>query len=347
MGWVAHATARQRPPAAPALSFVAPGPYNIRMPSSDVPVIPYETPPLRGHHPEARLGFVYALLAYVAWGMFPLYFKRVAGVPALEVLSHRVVWSVLFLILLLTVTRRWGDVRSALSSRHTLLTLVASTAMIAINWFVFIHAIASNQVLQSSLGYYINPLVSVLLGVVFLKERLRPLQLTGLALAVCGVANLAWHGILPWISLVLAISFGMYGLIRKTTPAGPMVGLAVETAILFVPAVLIIGRNLWPATTAYDGRTYGWLMFAGVLTTVPLLWFAGAARRLRLSTMGFLQYLTPSCQFLLAVLVFKEPFTRTHLVTFAIIWLALVAYSVDSYRALRRMDQRPVVPAAA
>jgi chloramphenicol-sensitive protein RarD len=265
-------------------------------------------------------------------------------VRPIEVLCHRVFWSVLFLIILLSITRRWPAVRDALRSGRTMLTLLASTAMIALNWYVYIYSIATGQVLESSLGYFINPLVSVMLGVVFLSERLRSLQLVGLVLAAAGVANLTWQQhTLPWIALALAMTFGMYGLIRKTTAAGPLVGLMVETTILWPAAVLMLGRNLWPTTAAYDGATYGWLSFAGILTAIPLLWFAGAARRLRLATMGFLQYIAPSVQFVLAITVFREPFTLSHMVTFAMIWAGLIAYSVDSWLALRQ----PVIAAEA
>jgi chloramphenicol-sensitive protein RarD len=296
-------------------------------------------PPVRAvaHHPEARLGLAYALLAYGAWGLFPLYFRQVAHIEPLQVLAHRVFWSVPFLALLILLTRRAAELRAVVASGRTMLTLVASTATIAVNWYVFIYAIATRQVLQCSLGYFINPLVSVMLGMLFLKERLRPLQVAGVVLAAAGVANLAISaGQLPWVALTLALTFGLYGLIRKTTAAGPMVGLMVETSLLFPFSVWLIGRDLWPAGGSYGLTSYLWLSCAGVITAVPLLWFAGAARRLRLSTIGFLQYIAPSVHFLLAVAVFGEKFTGTHLVTFCFIWSALAMYSVDSWRALRQ-----------
>ena len=290
-------------------------------------------------HPEARTGLLYGLAAYVAWGVFPLYFKALdrAHVTPLHILAHRIVWSVLFLAALLWATRRWHEVRAALASRKTFLTLIASSALIAVNWLIFIYAVTDKRVLEASLGYFTNPLVNVLLGLIFLHERLRVLQTIALALAALGVAILTRHiGTFPWIPLGLALSFGFYALLRKTTAAGPLVGLAVETALLlpfaaaFILHAQLTGRVRHPPTT--------WLLLlpSGIITALPLLWFASAARRLRLSTIGFLQYLAPSCQFLLAVLLFGEAFTPTHAVTFTLIWTALVLYSIDSLQAYRR-----------
>jgi len=285
-----------------------------------------------------RTGLLLAITTYVAWGLFPLYFKLVSHVPPVVVLAHRVAWSAVFLALVLTAQRQWAAARAATRDRRTLATLVASAVLIAVNWFAFIYAISIGQVLQCSLGYFINPLVSVLLGVAFLRERLRPGQVAALALAAAGVLNLAIVlGQFPWIAVALAASFGLYGLLRKTTAAGPLVGLAVETGVLLPAAlVLILLHELSPlrATTG-DPTTYALLASSGVLTAIPLLMFAAAARRLRLSTMGFLQYLVPTGQFLLAVLLYHEPFTRTHAMSFGLIWVALALYTADSIRALR------------
>lgn len=289
---------------------------------------------------RTRAGLLYGLGAYLAWGFIPAYFKLLADVPPLVVLAHRVVWSVAFLSLLLTLQRKWGEVRAALRRRRTMLALLCSTVLIATNWYVFIWAIDHGQLLEASLGYFINPLVNVLLGVVVLRERLTLGQLAGLALAAVGVANLTLGaGGIPWIALSLAVSFAFYGLLRKTAPVAPLAGLSIETAILFPIALLVVTGAL-PVPASHHGgeltrTTYALLSAAGVITAVPLLWFAAGARRLRLSTMGFIQYLAPTCQFLLAVLAYHEPFTRRQLVSFGLIWAALAAYTLESVLRLR------------
>jgi chloramphenicol-sensitive protein RarD len=289
---------------------------------------------------ERAVGLVYALLAYGAWGLVPLYFRQVRQVSAHNVLAHRVVWSVVFLALLITVQRRWRDVVVVLKQRRTMLMLLGSTTLVAINWLTFIWAVAHQHVLQSSIGYFMNPLVNVILGVLLLKERLRAWQAIALALAAAGVTIKASHGggSLLWISFTLAISFGGYGLLRKTMPVGPLVGSMVETAILFPIGAALVAMQVSSELShvgTLDAKTYGWLLCAGVITAVPLLWFAAGARRLRLSTMGFLQYLSPTGQFLLAVFAFGEPLRRADLLAFALIWIALAVYSVDAWRAYR------------
>ena len=289
---------------------------------------------------RTRAGLAYGLGAYLAWGFIPTYFKLLGHVPPLTILSHRIVWSVAFLALLLTVQFKWREVRDALRAPRTVMALLCSTALIAVNWYVFIWAVGRGQLLQASLGYFINPLVNVLLGVVVLRERLRAGQLVGLALATAGVAVLAvGAGGVPWVALSLAVSFALYGLLRKTAPVAPLAGLSIETAILF-PAALGLATGVLPLpgggpSVELTGGTYALLSAAGVITAVPLLWFAAGARRLRLSTMGFLQYLAPTCQFLLAVFLYDEPFSTTQLVSFALIWAALGAYTLESVLSLR------------
>ena len=289
---------------------------------------------------RTRAGLAFGLGAYLAWGFIPAYFKLLSHVPPLTVLAHRVVWSVAFLALLLTLQHKWGEVRAALRGRRAMLALLCSTVLIATNWYVFIWAIDHGQLLQASLGYFINPLVNVLLGVVVLRERLTAGQLAGLALAAAGVANLTiGAGGVPWVALTLAVSFALYGLLRKTAPVAPLAGLSIETAILF-PLALLLVTGAVPAPDGHEagdlsGRTYALLSAAGLITAVPLLWFAAGARRLRLSTMGFIQYLAPTCQFLLAVLLYHEPFPRRQLVSFALIWAALAVYTVESVLRLR------------
>lgn len=281
-------------------------------------------------------GILYGLAAYLWWGLCPVYFKSVAHVPALEVLAHRVVWSLLLLAVLLG---RRGDLTATLQQARQgrlMLTLTVSAVLVGLNWFVFIWAVANGHLLEASLGYFINPLVNVLLGMVVLRERLRPLQWTSIALATAGVAVMAVKlGGLPVISLVLAFSFAVYGLLRKTAPIGGMAGLMLETAVLAPVAlaalwwwqrggVLVFGH--------LDRATDLLLVLAGAVTALPLVWFANAARRLRYSTVGFLQYVAPSGQFLLAVFAYAEPFARTRLLAFVLIWIALAVFSADLWR---------------
>jgi chloramphenicol-sensitive protein RarD len=286
-----------------------------------------------------RIGVVAGLSAYLLWGFIALFFKLLTHVPPVIVLSHRIVWSAVFVGAILTVQRRWGDVGAALRSRRGMAILGASTVMIAANWFVFLWAVTNRQVVQAGLGYFINPLVSVLLGMAFLRERLRTGQAWALLLAAAGVALQVFaRGQVPWVALSLALSFGFYALLRKTAPAGPIVGLFVETILLLPPALIcIVGAERFGPSGAghFTGHTYAILASSGVVTAVPLLLFATAARRLRLATMGFLQFISPTCQLLLAVLAFHEPFTRWHLASFALIWAGLAVYTVDSARGYR------------
>jgi chloramphenicol-sensitive protein RarD len=285
---------------------------------------------------ETRLGVIYGLAAYSIWGFFPLFFKWVAHVPPLEVLSHRIAWSFITLLFIIAVTGRWNSVRSVASDRKALAILGATTMLISTNWLVFIIAVDHNQVLQSSFGYFVNPLVSVLLGAVFLGERLGRLQIASLFLATAGVLLLALSiGKVPWISLVLALTFALYGFLRKIVPADALTGLFVETLLLFPIASVYLavlgaaGKGAFPSIHVDDNLL---LPLAGVVTAVPLLWFSAAARRLNLSTIGFMQYITPTNHFLLAVLAFGEPFTSYHLAGFACIWAGLFAYSFDAAR---------------
>jgi chloramphenicol-sensitive protein RarD len=309
-------------------------------PAAPAAVEPHGIDPAR----HTRAGVAYGVATYLSWGLVPLYFKLIAHVPPLYVLAHRVVWSVLFVAIILTAQRRWDEVRSAARSRTMLLTLLASSALIAGNWLSFIYAISSDRVLQASLGYFMNPLVVVLLAMVFLRERLRPWQAAALALATAGVLVLAVaQGVVPWLSLTMAVTFAFYGLLRKIAPVSPLVGLAIETALLFPLGAALVGWQFRTDPSTLAGGTLALLMLAGVVTAVPLLWFATAARRLRLATIGFLQYIAPSCQFLLAVFLFDERFTTVHAVSFGCIWAALVLYSVDSVMALRDRSRAATV----
>jgi len=293
---------------------------------------------------ERRLGLGYGLAAYGAWGVFPIYLKAVKTVPVVEVLCHRVVWALAVLVVVIAVRGEMRAVTAALRDRRALLVLSASTVLIAVNWLVYIFSVSHSRILESSLGYYINPLVSVLFGIVLLGERLEPLMKAAVVAAAAGVAWMAIDlGQLPWISLVLAFSFGLYGLLRKIAPVGPLIGLTVETILL---APLCSGYLAWSVTHGRSGflssgpwiRTL--LLLAGPVTAVPLLCFAAAARRLPLSTMGFLQYVSPTLQFLLAVAVYAEPFDRGRAGAFACIWAAVALFAVDSAR--RRVPEPAV-----
>jgi chloramphenicol-sensitive protein RarD len=299
---------------------------------NDIPaVVPVHPSPS-----ETRIGVLYALAAFLFWGLSVLYFKAVAHVPPFEILAHRILWAVPLLLGWLAARGRLGELWAALRERRNVGILLITTLLIGSNWLLFIIAVASGRVTQTSLGYYINPLLNVLLGVAFLGERLRRLQVAGVLRAAAGVIYMALSlGFFPWISLVLAGTFGLYGLLRKTVPVDGPVGLTVETSLLLpvVIVYLIVQTGSGQGTFLHGSRTTDVLLvLAGLVTTLPLLWFTNGVRRLRLATMGFLQYLSPTLQLLIAVLVFGEPFTRTHLVTFACIWGALALYSADALR---------------
>ncbi len=294
----------------------------------------------QGDRARTTAGVVYALAAFLFWGGIPVYFKAVGHVPAAEVLAHRVVWSVVLLAGLVTLTRHWPVIRTALRDRRTRLLLVLSTLIVSVNWLVFIWAIAAGRVLETSLGYYINPLVNVVLGVVVLRERIGPWRGFAVGLAALGVLNLAVRAEgLPWVSLTLALTFGLYGLIRKTVRIEAVDGLFVETALLLPLALAYLSWLAFAGSGAFGavGAETDLLLFlAGAVTALPLIWFTAAARRLDYSTVGFFQYIAPSCQFLLAVFVYGESFTGAHLATFLCIWSALAIVTARSALEARR-----------
>jgi len=278
--------------------------------------------------PGVRVGLIYGLSAYIMWGVFPIYFHWVAHVPPLVVLCHRIVWSVLFLAVVVSVRGEWKSIGPAIRNRRNLLLLSAGATLIALNWLLFIYAVGSGQTLQASLGYFVNPLLSVGLGMVFLRERLRPWQWVAALIAMAAVANLTLRGGgFPWLAVSLAFTFGFYGLVRKTVDINSLHGLFIETALLFPLALITLGCWSGPQTSA---GTFGLLSLAGVLTSVPLLLFGAALRRLPLSTIGFLQYIGPTLQFLVAVVLLHEPLDRGKLGSFALCWLAIAVYTVDS-----------------
>lgn len=289
---------------------------------------------------EQKTGVFFALAAFGFWGLVPIYFKSLGRVTPLEILAHRVIWSVLLTAVLIFLAKDWSGLRGALSSKGVWRTLSATSLLVTLNWLVFIYAVNTDRILQASLGYYINPLVNVLLGVIFLRERLRPLQLVAVLFAAAGTANITIQfGRVPWIALILAFSFGTYGLLRKTVRIEAVNGLFVETALISPLALgyliyLGIDGNLAFGTA---GSKITLLLFlAGAVTAFPLVWFTNAARRLRYSTLGLLQYLAPSLMFLLAVFRYGEPFTLMNLITFGCIWTGLAVFVLDSlYRTHR------------
>jgi chloramphenicol-sensitive protein RarD len=281
-----------------------------------------------------RIGILYAALAFLCWGSFPLYFHALGEVPPTQILAHRVLWSLLFLVIVLTVRRQWKWLPEVLRRPRVIGSFIASAFLLSANWLVYIWAVNNGHVIESSLGYFINPLVNIMFGYLLLKERLRTGQWLAIALAGCGVAWLAWQsGSVPWIALILASSFGAYGLMRKTAALGALEGLSFETMLLFP---LALGYVIWlslhgeNAFTAAASDSTRWLLVAaGPITAIPLLLFATGARRIPLSALGLLQYISPTIQFLLGVWLFHEAFTAERLVGFVVIWSALALYAAE------------------
>jgi chloramphenicol-sensitive protein RarD len=296
---------------------------------------------------ERRLGILSGLGAYALWGLFPLYFPLLEPASGLEIVAHRVLWSLLFVGLLLTAVRRWSLVRAAVADRRTLLVLAGAAVLIAGNWLVFVYGVNSGHVVETSLGYFINPLVSVLLGVVVFSERLRPLQWIAVAIAAVAVAVLTVdYGRPPWIALSLALTFGLYGVMKKLVRVEAAPGLFVETALVAVPAAIVLGvlhaRGL--GTFGNAGSAHAALLISsGIATAVPLLLFAAAARRIPLSTVGLLQYLTPLMQLSIGVFVYGEPMPPARLAGFAIVWVALAVFTADMLRHARAGSRRAAV----
>ncbi len=287
-------------------------------------------------------GYLCGFSAYLMWGFFPVYFKLIAVVPPLEILAHRVVWSFLLLLAVVTLRRGWHRVRAALSSPRTALMLAASSTFIGINWFLFIEAVNSGRMLETSLGYFINPLVNVLLGMIFFGERLSRGQWVAVAVAAAGVCyQLVLAGTVPLVSLALAMSFGCYGMVRKKAAVDAEVGLLFETALLApIGATLILLSDNPVVLMVANPISLNLLLIAsGLLTTVPLLCFTAAANRLPLSILGFFQYVSPSTVFLLAVFCYGEAITATKVITFLFIWVALAVFTVDGLRRYRRRRQ--------
>ncbi|MBD2840150.1 EamA family transporter RarD [Pseudomonas sp. JM0905a] len=289
---------------------------------------------------DPRRGYILGLSAYIIWGLFPLYFKAIQSVPALEIIVHRAIWSALFGAALLLVWKHPGWFRELRENPKRFSVLAASGMLIAANWLVYVWAVNNGRMLEASLGYYINPLVNVLLGMLILGERLRRLQWLAVLLAAVGVAQQIWQvGALPWVSLTLALTFGFYGLIRKQAPVAALPGLVVETWLLLPLAVgwLLLNPTAASAQASFWSSPEAlWLMAAGPITLVPLVCFNAAARNLPYTTLGFLQYLAPTLVMLQAIFLFDEHFDPSKLLAFSFIWAGLAIYSVDAWLTLRR-----------
>jgi len=279
---------------------------------------------------SARKGIWLGLGAYLLWGLLPVYWKALRTVPAPEILMHRIVWSFGFLALLIILSRQGRTLFAAATQQRTLAIYLGAALLLGLNWFVYIWAVNHNRIVETSLGYYINPLVSVALGVVVLRERLGAIQWVAVGIAALGVLFLTWqYGAFPWVAVVLALSFACYGLIKKTAPLPALPGLTIETALLWLPAAGYLGA-LESQGIGHFGQSGGWgdslLVLTGVVTALPLLLFASAARLVKLSTLGLLQYVSPTCGLILGVAVYGEPFPRARALGFGIIWLALAVY---------------------
>ncbi len=265
----------------------------------------------RSQNLEKKIGVFYALLSYGSWGLIPIYWKLLYNASALEILAHRMLWSMVFVFGLLAVQKRLNEILELFKSSKNIWLLLFTSLLLGCNWFVYIYAVNTDQVIEASLGYYINPLLNVLMGFIFLRERLNFLQCMALGLAALGVLNFLWDfGSLPWIALSLSFTFALYGLVRKVIPVKPLVGLLIETVLLGPLAIIMI--SIW-------------------MISLPLLWFVNASKRLRYSTMGFFQYLSPSLNLVLGIFLYNEVFTQAHIITFSLIWSGLAIFSINSF----------------
>lgn len=303
-------------------------------------------------HARARAGLLFGLGAYLSWGVLPLYFKALSNVLASEIVAQRLLWSLIFLAVLLTLWKRWSSLKAILLNPKLLGALTITAVLIAINWLVYIWAVVNGHALAGSLGYYLNPLVNVLLGVVLLREKLTKPQIVAITLGAIGVLVLATSsGAIQhlWISLSVAISFGLYGYVRKIIPVDAIEGLTVETLLLspFALAYVLWLQQLGQSGFGRDTRIDVLLILGGAITATPMLFFGAAARRLRLTTIGLLQYISPSLQFLIAVFIFGEALTLPHLICFGFIWTALAVFAVDSARAGRAAARERAAAAQA
>jgi chloramphenicol-sensitive protein RarD len=294
---------------------------------------------------DERSALIAGFAAFATWGLIPVYWKLLKTVPADEIIAHRCVWTTLFLFTLLTWQRRWPELREAARSRRTLIYCFASGLALSTNWLVFIWAVNVGRVVETSLGYFMTPLVNVLFGAIFLRERLTRWQLTSVLLALVGVLNLTLgYGEFPWVAIVLCVSFGIYGLLRKKSGTRAIPGLFLETTLLTPIAVLYLLTVSHGGVLIFGPVHWSFallLVSTGVVTGLPLVWFGHAARHLRMTTVGFLQYLAPTGSFLLGVFLYHEPFTHNHLITFALIWAALAIFTTEAVHRWHSSRDRP------
>jgi chloramphenicol-sensitive protein RarD len=286
-----------------------------------------------------RVGLGAAVGAYTAWGFMPVFFKQMSAVPALEIIAHRVIWAVPLLLVIMAFRRQLGEYRDALASWNLLRWMLASAALISVNWLIYVWAVNNGQILAASFGYYLNPLLNILMGTLFLKERLNQTQLLAVGVAALGVAVMGAGAIdTLWISLLLATSFCAYGLVRKFAPVGAVPGLAIETSLILPVAMAGAFWFAWGGPHVgwgSDPRTTWLLAAGGAVTAIPLLLFATAARRMSYTALGFVQYLAPTLQFLCGVLLYDEPLTTARIISFGLIWIALGIFSLDGLRRMR------------
>jgi chloramphenicol-sensitive protein RarD len=292
-----------------------------------------------------KRGILYGIGAYLLWGFFPIYWKVLHGVSAFQVIGHRIGWSFIVLIIFILVTKQWQDFRAAAFNAKTIGIYGIAGVLLSINWLVYVWGVNADLIVETSLGYFINPLLSVLLGVVFLRERLRPAQWIPVILAAIGVIYLTVvYGRPPLIALSLAFSFGFYGLVKKLAPLGSLYGLTLETAIVLPVALIylvIVEMNGTGTFLHTSARVDIFLAGAGIVTTIPLLMFASAAKQIPLTMVGILQYIAPTLQFLIGIFLYKEPFDQSHLIGFSIVWVALIIFWVENFMA-NRMPVEPI-----
>jgi chloramphenicol-sensitive protein RarD len=290
-------------------------------------------------------GVLNGIAAYVMWGFFPIYWKLLHNVPALQVIGHRIGWSFILLTAYILLTRKWREFLSVASKPKTIGVYSIAAVLLSFNWLIYVWGVNAGFIVETSLGYFINPLLSVLLGVVFLRERLRPLQWIPVGLATAGVVYLTVvYGRPPWIALSLAFTFGFYGFVKKLSPLGSLYGLTLETGIVFPVALIYIVFVAFSSSGAFlqSGTTTDLLLIgAGAVTTIPLLMFASAAKQIPLTIVGLLQYIAPTLQFLIGVFIYREPFDLSHLIGFSIVWVALIVFAVESYFS-NRVPVQPI-----
>ncbi len=290
-------------------------------------------------------GILYGIGAYALWGFFPIYWKFLHNVPALQLLGHRISWSFVLLLIYILVTKQWAGFRAYAFNKKALGIYSIAAVLLSFNWLIYVWGVNAGFIVETSLGYFINPLLSVLLGVLFLRERLRPMQWVPVGIAAIGVGYLTFvYGRLPWIALSLAFTFGFYGFVKKLSPLGSLYGLTLETGLVFPMALVYLAFMNAGGTGAFlhdDTLVDVLLIGGGIVTTVPLLMFASAAKQIPLTVVGLLQYIAPSLQFLIGVFIYKEPFDRAHLIGFSIVWTALIIFAVESYLA-NRVPAQPI-----